>query len=346
MSGTKFATASLEDLEDSDDATVSGVSGLVVSSDNTLYATADDGIWRLLLHESGNLWEVQDFDEDITAPDRLWLGSGSNILLTTDANAAAGEAMLYWWIDRLTGQVTLSSPADDAFLGETDEADLAWVKMTDAKKYEYKYDKTSDTTKKTSATIEDLDAATEYDWKVRVTSPFQSRWSDEWTFTTELATTTTPLPMLAPAPGAQNVPVLQVPFQWGVVESATSYELELSTNPEFAALVETTVETTVAYYAWATALAYDTAYYWRVRAITAAGNVGDWVASVFSTETEPAELDITLEQPDITLTSPSVNVDVDIPAAETPAYVWAIVAIGAILTIAVIVLIVRTRRVV
>jgi hypothetical protein len=38
--------------------------------------------------------------------------------------------------------------------------------------------------------------------------------------------------------------------------------------------------------------------------------------------------------------------DVNIPEDETPVYIWVIVAIGALLTIAVIVLIVRTRRVV
>ena len=37
---------------------------------------------------------------------------------------------------------------------------------------------------------------------------------------------------------------------------------------------------------------------------------------------------------------------VEMPEAETPIYIWIIVAIGAVLTIAVIVLIIRTRRVV
>jgi Mg2+ and Co2+ transporter CorA len=41
------------------------------------------------------------------------------------------------------------------------------------------------------------------------------------------------------------------------------------------------------------------------------------------------------QAPDITLT---------VPEQETPVYIWVIVAIGALLVIAVIVLIIRTRR--
>jgi hypothetical protein len=57
----------------------------------------------------------------------------------------------------------------------------------------------------------------------------------------------------------------------------------------------------------------------------------------------PPDVIVNLPTPVITTQPPAV---IQIPDAETPVYIWAIVAIGAILTIAVIVLIVRTRRVV
>ena len=41
---------------------------------------------------------------------------------------------------------------------------------------------------------------------------------------------------------------------------------------------------------------------------------------------------------------PAPEVTVTLPVAETPAYVWAIIAIGAVLVIALIILIVMTRR--
>ena len=77
----------------------------------------------------------------------------------------------------------------------------------------------------------------------------------------------------------------------------------------------------------------------------------------------PPDVDITLPAPQVTVIPPAITVDVPpvvtvtqqpvptltLPVTEdpgTPAYIWVIVGIGAILTIAVIVLIIRTRRVV
>ena len=77
----------------------------------------------------------------------------------------------------------------------------------------------------------------------------------------------------------------------------------------------------------------------------------------------PPDIDITLPAPQVTVIPPAITVDVPpvvtvtqaavptltLPVAEdpgTPAYIWVIVGIGALLTIAVIVLIIRTRRVV
>ena len=77
----------------------------------------------------------------------------------------------------------------------------------------------------------------------------------------------------------------------------------------------------------------------------------------------PPDVDITLPAPIVTVIPPDITVEVppvvtvtqlpqptlELPVAEdpgTPVYIWVIVGIGAILTIAVIVLIIRTRRVV
>jgi hypothetical protein len=66
--------------------------------------------------------------------------------------------------------------------------------------------------------------------------------------------------------------------------------------------------------------------------------------------TLPAMPDITIEPPAVTVpitsTVTTVNPVIELPDQPTPVYIWAIVAIGAVLTIAVIILIIRTRRVV
>ena len=251
---------------------------------------------------------------------------------------------------------------------------------------------------------------------------------------------------LVPISGAVNVPVSGPAFAWAApAGGATSYTWELSTNPLF--LTDVVTETlTVPYMVYSGTLEYETAYYWRVTANTAAG-AGAAVTSVFTTVAAPVveppaepqptpvitveipddlintltELpddladmipeipdivvpDIDVEIPDIQLpelvipeielpeitlpeielpeiTLPEIEIpdfeipeivipDIEIPPLEqpdvivnlpqptvttvtstieappTPAYVWAVVAIGAILTIAVIILIIRTRRIV
>ena len=189
---------------------------------------------------------------------------------------------------------------------------------------------------------------------------------------------TVPIPSgnLVPANGAINIPVLGPAFAWAPpvgVPGIIGYDWELSEDPLFGSFVAQE-SLTVPYYVYPGSLNYETDYYWRVRAKTATG-VSAWVNSVFTTVAE-AEPPVTVEPaptptitisippavtPTITVAPPDVTVtvplpqttvttysppDIVLPEEETPAYIWAIVAIGAILVIAVVVLIVRTRRVV
>jgi len=96
-------------------------------------------------------------------------------------------------------------------------------------------------------------------------------------------------------------------------------------------------------------------YFWRVRAIEPVE--GDWstIANFTVAEEAPAPPDpvvvTTTQPPDIIVeippAPPATVIEIPpAPAAEeiAPAYIWAIIIIGAVLVIAVIVLIVRTRR--
>ncbi|MDI6815238.1 MAG: hypothetical protein QMC90_04080, partial [Dehalococcoidales bacterium] len=185
-----------------------------------------------------------------------------------------------------------------------------------------------------------LTPGTKYYARVRVATstaptglgaPVRSRWSETVEFTTPLAAPAPPV-SLVPGPGAAGV-ILNPTFQWAPVAGAVSYKLELSTDPNFATILHS-AEPTAAYYALPVKLDYYTPYYWRVRALGAAGvPISEWVASVFTTMAAPP---------------PPPPPPVEIPPAPAPiapAYIWAIILIGAILVIAVLVLIVRTRRV-
>jgi hypothetical protein len=226
--------------------------------------------------------------------------------------------------------------------------------------------------------IPGLDPATEYTVMVRVNDgmPYQSRWSAPAMVTTD-DYILPPVPEV-PAQGLQGAPLLPS-FVWQAASGAVSYDFQLSTSPDFSSLLVDTNVTATGYTA-STELAYDTNHYWRVRSVAADNTVSAWCTiQNFHTRTEeippvtvepqptPTVIlptptvvvpDITVNPPAITVEPPAVTVPIpastvttvnpviQMPEDETPVFIWIIVAIGAVLTIAVIVLIIRTRRVV
>ncbi len=179
------------------------------------------------------------------------------------------------------------------------------------------------------------------------------------------AASTTPA-VTSPTFGADQSSVTPT-LIWTAVAGATAYNITVSDEPSFLTPLSTaTVE--INGYVFDEALDYSTTYYWRVRAVTATVTSG-WAMGMFSTMAEPAAAgavlpDITVEPAEITVEAPppaAIEVTVGAPPAADvtveiapdeivqviPDYLlWVIVAVGALLVIALIVLIVRTRRVV
>jgi hypothetical protein len=185
---------------------------------------------------------------------------------------------------------------------------------------------------------------TTYWWRVRVADdgPMESQYSDMRSFTVAEAAAVEPEPVLevvlmAPTAGAADVPV-QPTFVWSPVEGATAYEIQAAKDADFTDVWISKagrgpLSTTV--YLSEFELEYSTTYFWRVRA-KVAGTWTDYAVSVFTTEARPAAPP-TPEPP----APPPV---IELPTPATPAYIYLIIGIGAALVIAVIILIVRTRR--
>jgi len=220
-----------------------------------------------------------------------------------------------------------------------------------------------------TANITGMTPGTTYYVSVWAISPVSSfLFGGSTTINTPLAPPTTPMD-LVPKAGAINVPVLPA-FQWAAVTGATGYTLQLDTKPTFDSTsggpMFTTNLTGTAYIWTGTALANNTDYYWRVRATLSGGTSSDWVVSVFTTipattppvtvvppptptliVTQPPQVTITIPpQPTPTYTFTQPTYTIAQPVTTTPSYIWAIVGVGAVLTLAVIILIIRTRRVV
>ena len=169
-----------------------------------------------------------------------------------------------------------------------------------------------------------------------------SKWSDTYTFTTGLLTPV----RCSPICGAEDV-IITPAFTWSEVSGASGYEIEVATNEDFDPIVASGTPTINA---WdCPELEYGTSYYWRVRAIKD-GVVGSWTYCKFSTEEAPPEAPAQVwvcPQCGLTFSSEAAlqaHIDAEHAPPATPVYIWVIIGIGAALVIAVIILIVTTRR--
>jgi len=168
-----------------------------------------------------------------------------------------------------------------------------------------------------------------YYWWVRVAqhagtavgvNDHQGPWGDAHSFTVEAVEMHRAPDLLSPTYGATDVGVRPL-FKWSGVEDATGYSLLVDDDPAFGSPVIDESLGVQQTYQPAADLDYETTYSWRVVASGA-----DWTSppadGIFTTIPEWAE---------------------PAPAA-TPWWIWVLIVIGALLAIAVIVLIVRTRR--
>jgi hypothetical protein len=290
----------------------------------------------------------------------LWLTSGSNKLWSI-----FGDSKIYTLIDTLVIKPTLTAPADGSSSGRTSSVTLQWEAVPDADEYQI-YASTlpwfggvtvlesewGTSTEDTSYTVQLSDehrGITVY-WLVRVKAqePYRSLWSNQWTLTTQLVgsqwnpfrTAEGYAGGVAPMPGAE-VPCGVVAFQWNAADWATAYELVLALNDTFTSPV---ASVKVPNPAWVSdvELKCETIYFWRVRAVSD-NSQSEWGVGSFLTKGLPAP-PAPPAAPPVVNVPPQAPPQVTVPSPIPMAAIWAIVIIGAVLVIAVIVLILVTRR--
>jgi hypothetical protein len=293
---------------------------------------------------------------------------GANHLAPTfffqDANFTNYWQQVWLFTDTLNIGVTPASPDNNAtgvgLLPEGyvyPEVHILWQEMSGATSYQYqvavdpdfKTIVASGFTESLGAPPLQLDPNMTYYWRIRVANsgsilgaPLISPWSETWKFKTAIGASEARPVLQAPWPGEPDVP-LSPTFEWSGIEWAEVYEYELASDPTtttggyfstpLVSLVGANALVSTAWKADVT-LDYNTRYYWHVKAIGVDTDTPWSDVGTFTTMGVPPE-------------TPSPQPPVVIPPAEqiTPAWIWAVVIIGAILVIAVIVLIVTTRRV-
>jgi hypothetical protein len=196
-----------------------------------------------------------------------------------------------------------------------------------------------------------------------------------------LVTVTIPLSSIVPAAtplyptnGAVNVPVSGVTFTWpAVAGSGVTYQFALAqasanTSANEFAILDYSDNTITNAESNQETLQYNTVYWWEVRAVTmnTSGGIaatGPWSIQMFTTMAQPTS---TTTSPAVVITQPVTSVVITQPVTTVqstvtsviitqttgtstpviPSYLlWAVIVVGAVLVIAVIVLIVRTRRI-
>jgi len=329
---------------------------LLLSADGTLYAAnfkADGGIERCLnpTYSLGPAFETvtRGLEDGATLTD-LWLQD--DVLGAIDS--ANIKPMLF--NDSMTSPVILNSPSGAApgvgiVIDDTaKDIRLDWEALSGATEYQWQLDDDTnfsevafeDDTEASSTRLAALEPATTYYWRVRATEPVLSPWSDKWSFTTSIGGEADVPQLISPAAGASGVSLTPI-FQWSDIPAAESYELIVSTdaalsNPTVLKMSDFALATT----AWQCNinLTPDTAYYWKVRAVSSDSH-SDWSAvGAFITASPPEEIVTPPPTPD-----PAPALTPAPPAPSPPASVesstpdWVKYLIGALLLTIILLLI-------
>jgi hypothetical protein len=314
-----------------------------------------------------------------SSPNALKASTSSNKLWavkTSDHNR------VYSFTDDLApGGPTLLGPADkfsnpvNTVTGKANEISFSWSRLSKATEYKLYIAYDSSFKETVTTYVKDSDSSTvavpvgpdrsgdqqvnflpgkTYYWRVKVTEPLYSAYSETRSFVIEPGAALVPA-ILSPENGATSVGTMPA-FSWSPVSGSTEYQFRLADNVALSAPIVDVITTTTGY-ALTTALERGETYYWAVKSL--APVEGGWSAiSNFTVAEAPAPTQPPVQvtqvpAPTITIPAapPAPTITVPVPTPPAPVqpipdlYLWLIIIIGAILVIAVIVLIVRTRRV-
>ncbi len=315
-----------------------------------------------------------------TAPQALKISTGPKLWAVN--TYAATDTLLSLSDTVSTTAPTVTAPADLTRISVNPQTGFAqdvvyqWPRLSKATKYELQiaYDSAFAQVITTQTVTDDKDTVvvvlgpytqgpspavfvqyqpnTTYYWRVRASAPLYSPYSTVRSLVTGAAVA---FAITTPAVGATDVSV-QPTFAWTEVAGVLNYEVMVCTAPDFL-ILEYAHSTISPFYKTTSeeALDYSTIYYWRVRGVYApatatgaSGASGPWLNGVITTEAEPVEPTpavIVTPAPPAEIKIVQVPVEKVVPQAIPSYLLWAIICVGAVLIIALIVLIVRTRRV-
>lgn len=193
---------------------------------------------------------------------------------------------------------------------------------------------------------------TTYYWKVSANLPIASAWSETRSFVVQ--PTAASVPSISSPEIGTTVNNVKPGFSWTPVSGTTLYKFELSEGTAFAAPIYAAEVTGAGVQLpLNVTLERGKTYFWRVKSLQPVASDWSTIANFVVAELAPAPAPpiVIKEMPapviNIPAAPPAQQIVIPPPPADkviNPTYIWAIIIIGAVLVIAVIVLIVRTRR--
>jgi len=318
----------------------SGVEGLALANEGTLYALESDKyVIRLLDPSTSNGVEIDLVDLPAAGRFpvlRLLSDSEQNEVWAIDT----ANDVIYYFTDTLyEATPDLDTPPDGATMalgacGCVNYLSLSWNRLPEATTYEAAIYLDSDCTQRvwlgnsdsTSIMLGDnstqLISGRTYYWRVRTVAPLKSPWSEPRSFTIGVGH----VQAISPASGTTDMPVSDIGFTWTSTSSATEYEFTLSQNADLTDPIAT-VRMSSSAYTYTGTLDYDMSYFWGVRITEPA--VGPLSESTFRTKTSPVEI--------------SLPGRVEAASVITPIWVWTIIGICVALIAVTLILIFRKR---
>jgi hypothetical protein len=222
-------------------------------------------------------------------------GLANNTVYYWRVNAANVTSTGPWsYVNRFTtvvGTPTLAAPATGS-INEPVTLALSWNPVASATSYSLQVSSDSTFTgplfysqsglPSTSQTVSAMANNTTYYWRVNaMNAGGTSAWSTKNTFSTIIAIPLTPT-LVAPINTAANQPVT-LSLSWNAVAAATSYALQVSTDPTFATSIIYSQTGIAATMLSVSGLANNTSYYWHVKATNLAGSSGWSPSNAFTT---------------------------------------------------------------
>ncbi|RPI17435.1 MAG: T9SS C-terminal target domain-containing protein [Ignavibacteriae bacterium] len=226
---------------------------------------------------------------------------------------------------------TLISPPNNAVNIPLNPS-MSWSSITGANEYKvsiyktptFQYLKYDTIIASTNVTIRSgvLESAKNYWWKVKAYSPMGEQgtgpYSDPFKFTT-IMNVPPAVPNLVSPPNGSSVYTLTPTLDWDSILNASTYTVQISTDPNFLTLIYNNPGITNSFVTLTAGLSYETPYYWRVRAVNTYGSSswsGVWSFTIVPQLPAAPNLVAPLNNSEINTLTPTLDWD-SIPIASS-----------------------------